>query len=335
MPAPPYTHHEILGLVGPFTRAGRHLDLARSHRLERRLVFRAVEHQAAEPDAPALSETLQLEDLGAGRFRLTRRLTPVGGPQATLEASGPDAGELLAQIETVAPQRQFRAGPGYLIARSFVLEPAAGASADGAPAVQLILTQGIARLDGLSLRLTVLALRGVAADLALLPSGADAYDLPEDLLAVLGWDWARLIRTHEGWTSKLRLRGKAPQRSRTAEIALDLAAEHLARTLAEPPRRYHERQAGARWGVMLRRAAPTLTAVVLVTAVALLPHMSFENGPGPWLLLFHLPTALLVLSFWMQELSQFEIPPRPRRSDAASWRVAPNARPDARRRARA
>jgi hypothetical protein len=37
------------------------------------------------------------------------------------------------------------------------------------------------------------------------------------------------------------------------------------------------------------------------------------------------PTVLIALSFCLQELPQFEIPPLPRRSRAPSWRAAPTA----------
>jgi hypothetical protein len=45
------------------------------------------------------------------------------------------------------------------------------------------------------------------------------------------------------------------------------------------------------------------------------------SGMSPWMLLYHVPTALVALSFWLQELPQFEIPPLPRRSSAATWRI--------------
>jgi hypothetical protein len=73
-----------------------------------------------------------------------------------------------------------------------------------------------------------------------------ALELPEDLLAVLGWDWARLVRTADGWKSKLRLRGNLSRRSDRAEAALDRPAVHLARTLAEPPARFHDTWRAAR-----------------------------------------------------------------------------------------
>jgi hypothetical protein len=304
----PLTHHDILGLVEPFARGGRHVDLAASNRLERRLVFKPAEH-AAGP----LTEVLHLDSFGTGTFRLTRTLTHPGGLQATLEALGPQPGALLARVDAVPPQRQFRAGAGFVVARSYALEDAA----------EPVLRRGVVQADGLSLTMTVSAVRGVSADIQLAQSGTgDALALPEDLLAVLGWDWARLIRKPAGWSTKLRLRGGAARRTLTAEAALDAVAAHLARTLAEPPGRFHERHVAARRGVVFRRAIPLMTPVLLAATVLALPRFDVESSPL-WVLLYHVPTVCILLSFRLQELPQFEIPPWPRRSDAPSWRAAP------------
>ena len=42
----PLSHHDILGIVEPFTRRSRQLDLAASDRLNRRLLFKPIEHAA-------------------------------------------------------------------------------------------------------------------------------------------------------------------------------------------------------------------------------------------------------------------------------------------------
>ena len=315
----PLTHHDILGLVEPFARVGRHVDLVASNRLERRLVFKPAEHAAAAPGTGPLKEVLHLDSFGTGTFRLTRTLTHPSGLQATLEALGPQPAALLAQVDAVAPQRQFRAGPGFVVARSYELEAAVP-----------VLRRGVVQADGLSLTMTVSAVRGVSADIVLAQSALGAAPaaapgaalaLPEDLLAVLGWDWARLIRKPGNWSSKLRLRGGAAKRTRSAEAALDTAAAHLAQTLAEPPSRFHDRHLAARRGVVLRRAIPLMTPVLLVITVLSLPRFDVESSPL-WVLLYHVPTVCILLSFRLQELPQFEIPPWPRRSDATTWRVA-------------
>ena len=309
----PLTHHDILGLVEPFARVGRHVDLVASKRLERRLVFKPAEHAAAALGAGPLKDVLHLDSFGTGTFRLTRTLTHPSGLQATLEALGPQPAVLLAQVDAVVPQRQFRAGPGCVVARSYELEAAVP-----------VLRRGVVQAEGLSLTMTVSAVRGVSADIVLAqaaPGAAPgaALALPEDLLAVLGWDWARLIRKPGNGSSKLRLRGGAAKRTRSAEAALDTAAAHLAQTLAEPPSRFHDRRLAARRGVVFRRAIPLMTPVLLVITVLSLPRFDVESSPL-WVLLYHVPTVCILLSFRLQELPQFEIPPWPRRSDAPSWR---------------
>jgi hypothetical protein len=316
MAAPPLTHHEILELVAPFTRRGRHVDLAASDRLARRLQFKS-------PASPPSSwcESLQLESFGTGTFRLTRVLSTAaagtdGSLQAKLQAMGPDPAELLARLEAFTPERQFDAGPGYLIARSYSLEVAA--RGEGA---QAVLTDALVQVGDLTLKITVSPVRRVAADLVLTPAPDVEFDLPEDLLAVLGWDWARLLRADGGWKSKLRLRGNADKRTQTAERALERAAVHLQRTLSELPAQFHERLYTARWGVFFRRAIPTLTFVLLLIGVANLAHQGVGRGSELWVLFFHVPTALIAISFCLQELPQYEIPPVPRRPTAVDWRV--------------
>ncbi len=177
------------------------------------------------------------------------------------------------------------------------------------------------RLLTLTLVVKLPGLRSVAADLTLSPAPGPRPDLPEDLLAVLGWDWARLVRGKDGWTSKLRLRGPVLRRSRTAEAALDRAGAHLARVMAEPPAAFHDRHRLARWGVVLRRGIPSLTALAMVVGALLLPRLTDPSNSGLWMALHYVPIGLLALSFSLQELAQFEIPPWPRRSRAGQWRA--------------
>ncbi len=323
MPAPPLTHHAVLALVGPFARQGRHVDLAGSNRLERRLVFKPVEHRGAAPGAPALRETLQLEVFGTGTCQLTRTLTRGASVRATLQVTGPDAGALLAAIDAVPPLHHFSSGEGFVIARSYVLPPRAESAQRGGATAPPVLARAVLHLDALTLTLNVPAVRGVSGDITLVAMPGEPLELPEDLLAVLGWDWARLVRDRSGWNTRLRLRGSAARRTRKAEAALDAVAGHLARTLSEPPAQFHERLAGARWGVAFRRAIPVLTIVALLIAVAALPRFAVDRNPALLMLLFHVPTAFIVFSLCMQELARFEIPPLPRRSRAVAWRQPP------------
>ena len=325
MGVPPLTHHDILGLVEPFTRRGRHVDLAASNRIERRLVFKAILPQSDAPALAGVHENLQLELLATGTSRLTREFRRPDGLTARLLAMGPAPGDLLAAVEAIPAERFFSSGPTFTIARSYSLESARTAAADR-DAWVLGLTHAAIELEDLRFTLALSPVKGVSADVALAPTRAGALELPEDLLAVLGWDWARLIKTKEGWKSKLRLRGALGKRTRTAERVLEAAARHLTRTLREPPSRFHDRLVAARWGVVFRRAIPLLTFVALLIAVASLARRGTGRVSELWILFFHVPTVLIALSFCLQELPQYEIPPLPRRSLAATW-YRPVARP--------
>jgi hypothetical protein len=305
----PLTHHQIIGLVEPFTRRARHVDLGASNRLERRLVFKAVDHAA-------LRDTLELENPHDGRFRLTRRLQQ-GALAASLTAEGADAGELLQRIEAVAPQRQFSTGPGGVSALSFRL--------DGA---RLILTEASAQVAGFTLMLRLPRTTSMAAEIELTAPAGSAAALPEDLLAVIGWDWSPLRAARarpDLWTGKVRLRGKEPRRSASAEAKLERTLRHLACTLSQPPGVFHERHRRARWVAALRRAIPLLTAVGMIAGVSMLPRGSLDDFSPLRMMMFNIPTLLLALAFSMQELPRFEIPPWPRRLDASAWPLPPSS----------
>lgn len=321
--ASPLSHHDILGIVEPFTRRSRQVDLAASDRLNRRLLFRPIEHAANDVGLPALRETLQLDSYRSGNFDLTRTLTAADGQSATLQTSGRQPADLLARIEAVVPHQQFSAGAGYLIARSYNAPADPTVSADAQTTVPLVLTRAVVYLTDLTLTLSVPETRGVSADITIKPTHVDdgsTLALPDDLLAVIGWDWTRLIHRKDLWESKLRLRGGAARRTRLAEQAADRGAQHLAQALAEPPGRFHERHLRARWWAALRRAIPILTPVGLIITVLLFPRIDFGEKPGLWVMLYHLPTALVALSFCLQELPEFVIPPLPRRSESSTWR---------------
>ncbi len=349
MATQPLSHHEIIGLVAPFARLGRHVDLAASDRLQRRLLFKPAEHAATQA-LPALRETLQLDDLQQGdsarsgrqAWRLTRLLALPCGAQASLVAEGGDIAELLARVLAVPPQRQVRSAAGATIVLHQRVDAARGAqpgsSADTAGAVSgpLRLLGAQAQVAGMTLTLRVPAVSGIPADVELLPTPAGAadasgphdlpHDLPQDLLGVLGWRWSRIARIgsqRPGWHGSLRLRRSEPQRSLDAEERLAQAAAHVARTLAEPPGRFHERHRAARWRVSLRRAVPLLVCVALCVGAALLPRLQLAHDSVMLMLIFNAPPLLLLLFFSMNEMPSIELPPLPRRDRAASWQGRP------------
>lgn len=319
-PMPPLTHHEILALVAPFARRGRHVDMATTDRAARRIVFKPVDCGAdAAGGLPALRETLALDSSDTGWFALTRELTTASGLRAVLETEGDDPAELLARVEAVPAARQFVLRPEYELAFTHQIEPAGGRGGGGT-ATRLRLTAAEGRLDGVVVRLRVSRVTGVPAELALEPAAGGALELPEDLLAVLGWPWSRLTRSGEGWQGLLRVRGQEPERTRDAEAKLEATAEHLARTLAEPPARFHERLRAARWRVTARRAVPLLVCLALFPATLAVPQLGLDENSVVRMLLFHAPPLLLLLFFVLPEMPRIEIPPLPRRPTAPSWR---------------
>lgn len=303
MTSPPLSHHDILERAAPFAAHGLRVDLAASQREERRLLFRASD----APEEP----TWLLEDSGAKGLRLTRTVPHAAGEAATLTAQGRDLAALLAQMQAVPVQRHLTELSGAVVLRHFTL------NGSGQP----LLTRGVVLLPGLRLEMTVPAAAGLAAALELrVQPGHARPALPEDLLAVLGWNWARLLPNKLGWTSRLRLRARGPQaRGERAEAALALAAGHLAQTLAAPPAAYSTRLRGARWAVFFRRGIPTFTALALVAAVLLSAALGFQPSTLQSVLLYHLPTLVVAVSFALQELPRFEIPPWPRPLRADAW----------------
>lgn len=309
---PALTHHEIVVLVEPLVRAGRRVDLDASDRDARRIALRRVER----PGDPSLQETLALDCRQPQRLVLERTLTRPDGIAATLSATGPDAGELLRQIEAVPPARHFSAGPGWVIARSYEVWTRSRGD-------ELFMERALIAVEGLrcELALRLPNLRSVAGDIRIEAAPGHRLELPEDLLAVLGWDWVRLERKRDAWVSKLRLRGAALARSARAERALERAAPHLARVLEESPAQFHQRHFAARWGVMLRRSIPTATALGMIGGALLLPRLfDAQARAGLWMALHYVPIALLALSFRLQEMSQFEIPRPPRKPRQLRWR---------------
>ncbi len=328
-PVTPLSHHEILGLVEPFTRAGWHVDLAGSDRAARLLRFKPIDHPAA-PGQPALQEVLQLACPPSGRARLTRSLhlrgDPDNGLQAMLTAEDATPAELLARVAAIPLQRQFLSGPGLLVAKTLRFEHASGEPEAAAP---LLLSQATAQLDGLLLRFKLSPVKGIPGEIELEASDGEALALPDDLLAVLGWSWARLVKRQAGWTTRLRLRGEGFKRSRDAEDKLELAVHHLARTLAEPPARFHDQRVGARWGVVARRMIPLLGAGVMIVGAAVFAKLEPDLAADSVfrMLIFHAPPILMVALFCMNELPRVEIPPIPKRPRQASWRhTAPAGR---------
>jgi len=310
----PLSHHDIMALVAPFAHSGRHLDLAASDRLQRRLVFKPVTHADADAAAglPPHREQLQLELPDSGDCRLTRTLTLPGGLAAVLVAEGDEAGPLLAAVQAVPPSRQLQRVAGHWVGFSHRVSPATGT---------LILTHAAAQVAGLQLQMKVSRVSGIAAELTLSALPGVDFTLPEDLLAVLGLPWSRLDRAAGQWRASLQLRGDQPRRTQDAEQKFARSVEHLAQTLAGTPAQFHQRFLRQRWGVALRRATPALVALGLIIAALLVPRMGLGSDSVLRMLIFNSPPLLLVWMFSMREMPRLEIPPLPRRSALPGWQA--------------
>ena len=312
----PLTHHQLLALAEPFILRGYATDLAASRREQRRLALQPRIAATRRADGAAIRESLVLDSFERGGCRLTRTLE-CGGLSATLRVTGRDPAELLQSVEAFAAERQFAVSGDVASASSYELDAQR----------RRILTRAVLRTAGVEMVLALREVRGVAADIGICALDVKPLDLPEDLLSVLGWDWSPLVRQRNFWQGRLRLRGSLEQRGRRAEAELARAGAHLARTLSEPPARYHERLHAARWWVVARRLIPWFTVIALAGAVATLPRLMANPEPATVMLIFHVPTVLIAFSFCLQERAKFEIPPRPRRSAAPDWRGQPIPEP--------
>ena len=306
---PPLSHHAILALLPPFAQRGLQPDLAASDRAARRLLF-----QPQLLAAPACTATLQLQQQDSGRWQLVRTLRHAGGLVATLDTEGDDPGVLLQRLDALPPVQQLQPGAGFVCAFSHTF----GAGGDGSTGARM--TQAALQCDALQLELKVPAVQGIAAEVMLRAPRGDLPWLPDDLLAVLGWHWSRLRRRQDGWHATLLLRGAGAVRSADAQAKLLATAQHLARTLAEPPLAFHQRLLRRRWAVTARRAVPALVCLALIGGAAAVPQLGLADNSMAWMLIFNLPPVLMVAFFAMREMPTIEIPPLPRRPRAAAWR---------------
>ncbi len=312
----PLTHHQILALVAPFSRAGLQVDLAASQRLERQLAFRSVQHPAVDGTHPALTETLWLLAPEGEPFTLRRVLAASDGLEAELEATGSDAGALLARLAAVPVQRQWRQGPGWVMALSHRVTGSTDAAGGG-----LQPTRVAVQLPGFRLRWTPPPVHSRLGELRLAAADPQAR-LPEDLLAVLGYPWTRLVAMDGAWIAHLRQRGNGLGAFAQVEQRLVRTAEHLAATFTAPPALFHRRHWGARWRVTGRRSIPALLSLGLVGAAAAVPQLTLAPESVLRMLILNAPPLLLIGFFCLREVPRIEIPPLPRPLRQAAWQAA-------------
>ena len=120
---PPLTHHQILALVEPFTRAGHRIDMAASDRAARRLVFKPLEHGGWRQQLQ-----LQPQDPAEGEgWQLSRSVCPVAGTgpfgAAPIDAAPPTAPSA-SQAPAPAAEPGERAAPPQAVLRTTGATPA-------------------------------------------------------------------------------------------------------------------------------------------------------------------------------------------------------------------
>jgi hypothetical protein len=318
--ARPLTHHEILALMGPFSRRGHHADMTATRRTERHLLFKPVEHPSPLDGLPLLRDVLALEIPERGEYRLLRTLTatdpadPGRSLSATLTIVGPDPEALLDQIERVPPERHFPVHEGTPVQRSYRIAAGRGGWVP-------VLTGARAGVGGLTLEVDNDRGGGMPAHVHLSAPAGKRLAIPPDLLAVLGRPWRPLEDYTNDWRGSIRLPKHEPQRTRDLEDRIERAIVHLADTLSKPPADFHPRHRGARWRVALRRGTPLLVALGMIAATPAVSLLPMGEGSILRMLIFHAPPLMLAGFFLFSELPRIEIPPFPRRLKQACWIV--------------
>ncbi|WP_058554563.1 hypothetical protein [Thiohalocapsa sp. ML1] len=189
--------------------------------------------------------------------------------------------------------------------------------ADGA--LRAVLTEANARIDPIHLNLKADRFSGMPAEVKLTPDPGVKLKVPEDLIAVIAWDFRPLRQIVTYWRSAIRVATHEPARTADIETKLGAMVAHLAATLAEAPQSFHERHAGARWRVAYQRALPMLMLLGIMAASPAIRWVELADHSMLRLLIFHAPPLMLVSFFLMREMPRFEFPPLPRALMQRAW----------------
>ena len=309
---PPLSHHEILTLVGPLARLGRRVDLDRSDRHERMLVFDERTHPEAPGLHPELVETLTLRTPRPGSFHLMRTLETDAGPTARAELWTRSVEDAVQAMEALPPAAQFRPFQGGWAAFHHALDP------DSPPRILGAETE----VAGRRLEVDAGGAAGLPADLRIASHPKGDAGFPDDLLAVLGRGWRLMRRNQAGWKSTLQIPKREPRRSEEIEARFIRTAEHLAQVLSAPPEDFHPRFRRQRWTVLWWRSL-WIQMGVLILAVSLLLFRSQTLEDSPWLRMWVqvAPVLLFVGTFFYssRDVPVIEIPPIPGPRPFSRW----------------
>lgn len=314
----PLSHHDILTYVGPFSRAGRQVDLALTQRDERLIAFKRVDRSVdLEPAGSiALTEHLTLS-LAKATPQLTRTLETADGLRVTLTARDANMDKLLERILAVSPNTHFRLVEGLLIGDSLRCPddasepPVLRESRVNIGPAHLHLDARTVGSEPMTVRLTC---RDREADFA----------PPDDLLAVLGRYWSVLETRDEYYKFTLNVPGRQPKRSRVARTRFERTAAHLQHVFTLRPEQYHETFRAERWKVWRRRLIPLGVIVAMLGALPFLGGGVLAGEKGFTPLAISLPNILFVLFMYVSrhEIPTIGVPPFPQPLDTAAWTPA-------------
>ncbi len=299
------THHAILALVAPLSRAGRRLDVAASDRLHGHLAFLPIEHVATDA-LPRFVERLYLDCSSRAGYRLTRTLMLDDGMTATLEVAGTCVDTMLRALPWIGAARQFAACDDYVVARHDRLY--VGAELAAPPRLQPV--AATARLGGAVLRFEFPHAPGLAAELRVAAPSAMHAQMRDDVLALLGWDWSILREKDGALRGSVRMRGH--DLDAAASRVLHTSARHLARLFAEGPRRFGERLALRRLAVTWRRAIPLAAFATMALDMLFADALRGARASPLALALVIGPLLLLALFFFRSQEPRLELPRWPR-----------------------
>jgi hypothetical protein len=312
----PLTHHQIIHIAAAFAERGHVLDPGRTCRKTRRLVFKPHLHDNVA-DGFRIKECLFLDNPWQGTYRLSRELVLPNGLVSRLTVSGPEPLDLLRTAEAIPLDRGFVFGTRFILAKSHAHEPFGWSSSPVEGEDRLVLKGAVAKVAGLTILFDMPEVDGYPAKVRITSSAPEAVDLPDDVLAVLGGDWRRLEALDGGWTTTMRVRGREPQRSARSEANVERAISHVAQTLMQPPRYFHDGHTLSRWWVQVRNTLPLFFWAVVTLAIL---HLTFVSTSWVAVALAAAPFfAFLLLGLPFLEWSKLSLPQRPRRSIAASW----------------
>jgi hypothetical protein len=186
-----------------------------------------------------------------------------------------------------------------------------------------VLTRAVARVGDLRLEADGGHVPGPVVQLRVAGPPGQRLQIPQDLLAVLGWHWRPLFEYSNHWRGTLRVAKREPRRSQQIEARMRDALSHLGATLTAAPAAFHERHRRARWRVTFQRALPLLVGLGIIAATPAAGQFFLEDDASPLrMLIFHGPPLMLLGLFMLSELPRIEIPPPPRRLRHERWLAA-------------